>query len=86
MRQLGLTNEAVVSAVKSALGRSRGEEVDVYPHTRLDELRVESMEMIEILIAIEETTGCVILDSELAQVETVGALAACKSVATRDLA
>jgi acyl carrier protein len=74
-----LTTDNVLAAVTTVLRRSRGAEVRVDLNSRLDALGIESMDMIEILMVLEETTGCVIPDAELAAVETVADLAACET-------
>jgi acyl carrier protein len=75
-----LTLAATVAAVEKALCSTRKREVAVQPQTRFEALAVESMEMLEILIALEEMTGCVIPDEELARIETVADLASARCI------
>jgi len=79
-----LTVDDVITATRSVLRRKRTEEVRVDPGSRFDSLGIDSLEMIEILIAIEDATGAVIPDSELPDVKTISDLASCHATRLQD--
>lgn len=83
MRVRALTVDDVIAATSRVLRRSRSELVHIDADSRFDALGVESLEMIEILIELEEATGVVIPDSEVSAVETLRELAACRPAALR---
>lgn len=80
----GVTVDEVMAATRTVLKRARTEEVQIGPDSRFDSLGVESMQMIEILIALEDATGAVISDTELARIETISDLASCRVTRLRE--
>ena len=60
MTERRVTSDDVVAAVKEALARLRGEHPPVDGDTQLHELALESLEIVEIFIVLEERTGAAI--------------------------
>lgn len=58
MPEPSVTAEDVASAIRGVLYKSRGVEYDVSPSTELASLGLESLEVVEIFIVLEEQTGC----------------------------
>ena len=66
-----LQAETAAQAIARVLSERRGCEEPVTPSTRLDALELESIELTEVFIVIEDMTGCVVATDELPDLVTV---------------
>ncbi|HKP90448.1 MAG TPA: acyl carrier protein [Thermoleophilaceae bacterium] len=64
-----------IAVVGSVLREVRGEPVTVAASTRIDELDLDSLEIIEIFVRLEERTGYVATGDELRSLVTIGDVA-----------
>lgn len=65
-----------VGAIESVLARRRSEPPEIRPETSLEDLALESIEVVEVFIEIEARTGCVVSDSDVDRLGRVRDIAA----------
>lgn len=70
-----ITPADAVAAIERTLLSMRGESPRVTAATEVDQLGLDSLEIVEIFIVLEERTGCVVSTEALANVRVVGDVA-----------
>lgn len=66
---------ALVEVLEVVLTERRGCSVTVTPETSLEDLALGSLEVVDVFVALEETTGCVVSFDDVRRIEFVSEFA-----------
>jgi acyl carrier protein len=70
-----ITPDQAAEAIREVIRDRRGLDVAVTPATELDSLGLESQEIIDLFVLLEERTGCVVATDALEDIRVVADIA-----------